>query len=150
MLAVDSVCSTGLVSAWPAQKLWTGQAGLDRLINLAGAAPVQVMQNDKRDGLFFGDMKQYQPSTCSFADFLSSAQQPRQTEATCDNHQQHSGHEQPQAYLAQASLDSGQPLHALQQDLHVPEALQHTELSHTNLWMNFRYCTEHVWGPQDF
>ena len=98
------------------------------------------MLNHKQDSLFFGDMRQFSPSTCTFAAFLSSCQQSGKDVVTSDLSSQddrtcHHIH----AYLAQASLDLGQPLHALQQDIDVPEPIRHAELSHTNLWMNFRY-----------
>ena len=128
----------GIVCNWPAAKLWQGHAGLNYLSQLAGEAQVQAMQNDKQDSLFFGDMRQFTPSNCSFATFLSSARQRcKPSDTPCADTQHHSS--QYQAYLAQASMDSAQPLHKLQQDIDVPEAIRHTDILHTNLWMNFRY-----------
>lgn len=125
------------MSNWPAARRWQGHAGLDYLSQLAGEAQVQAMLNDKQDALFFGDIRQFTPSNCSFAAFLSSARQCcKPSDTPCANTQQHSP--QNQAYLAQASLDNAQPLHMLQQDISVPKAIRHTDISHTNLWMNFR------------
>lgn len=98
------------------------------------------MLNHKQDSLFFGDMRQFTPSTCTFAAFLSSCQQSGKGVVTSDLSQQEDRNcNQVHAYLAQASLDPGQPLHPLQQDIGVPEPVKHAEVAHTNLWMNFRY-----------
>lgn len=99
---------------------------------------MQAMLNDKHDSLFFGDIRQFHPSSCTFAAFLASAQQGDLSDKVHVHQQQHNRDSQMQAYLAQASLDRGQPLHALQQDISMPEVISHADVSHTNLWMNFR------------
>ena len=124
---------TGFVNHWPALEQWSGRAGVLRMTQLAGQAQVQAMISTNQESLFFGDMRQHTPQTCSFADYLSSL-----TNSYAD--QSESAGEPPyQAYLAQASLDSGQQLAALKQDFDVPQAISHVEVTHTNLWMSIRY-----------
>lgn len=115
------------------------------MTELAGEAQVQVMNSTEADPLFFGDMRQYTPYTCSFGDYLSACDPftRSNTDASVPAARAPS-----QAYLAQASLDNGQPLAALRQDFDVPEAIKHVAVNHTNLWMSIRckLCT----ATQDF
>ena len=106
-----------------------------RMTELAGKAQVQVMNSTEQEPLFFGDMRQYTPHTCSFGDYLSACNQstPSNTDESLLAARTLS-----QAYLAQASLDRGQPLAALRQDFDIPEAIEHVEVLHTNLWMSLR------------
>ena len=131
-----SACA-GAVKDWPAVLRWRGQAGVHRMAELAGQAQVQAMISTDQDSLFFGNMRQHSPQTCSFADFLS-AEACGRTDGAYPNPP--GTPESPQhAYLAQASLDSGQPLAPLRQDFDIPEVIKHAELTHTNLWMSIRY-----------
>lgn len=106
-----------------------------RMTQLAGKARVQVLQSAEEEPLFFGDMRQYTPQTCSFGDYLAASDPASSvntggimsTPLTIG-----------QAYLAQASLDQGQPLAALRQDFGIPEALRHVKVNRTNLWMSIR------------
>ena len=68
-----SCVTAGAVSEWPAIQLWKGQAGLQHLAQLAGAAQIQAMITADKEGLFFGNMRQFTPYNCSFQEFLSAA-----------------------------------------------------------------------------
>lgn len=125
----------GAVRHWPALVRWGEQSGVLHMTDIAGKAQVQVMNSTEKEPLFFGDMRQYTPHTCSFGDYLSACNQssPSNTAESLSAARVLS-----QAYLAQASLDQGQPLAALRQDLDIPEAIKHVEILHTNLWMSLR------------
>lgn len=129
------VALAGAVLDWPALERWTEQSGVLHMTELAGNAQIQVMNSTEAEALFFGDMRQYTPHTCSFGDYLSACDpsNPSSTGASVS-----AGRAPGQAYLAQASLDQGQPLAALRQDFDIPEAIKHAEVNHTNLWMSIR------------
>ena len=125
---------TGAVKHWSALGQWRGQEGVHRMTQLAGQAQVQTMISKNKESLFFGDMRQHIPETCSFADFLASLDSTANADHTLS-----AGGPLYQAYLAQASLDPGQPLAALRQDFDIPRAISHVNVTHTNLWMSIRY-----------
>lgn len=114
-------------------------AGLQYLRELAGSSQVQAMISTDKEPLFFGDMRQFMPQGCSFSDFLSTADGLHSLSASRGPAQ--TSHSLVQAYLAQASLDAGHPLEALQKDFEVPDVISHADLVHTNLWMSIRYLT---------
>ncbi|KAA6428022.1 MAG: hypothetical protein FRX49_02684 [Trebouxia sp. A1-2] len=94
------------------------------------------MISTDKEPLFFGDMRQFMPQGCSFSDFLSTADGLHSLSASRGPAQ--TSHSLVQAYLAQASLDAGHPLEALQKDFEVPDVISHADLVHTNLWMSIR------------
>lgn len=123
----------GAASHWPACKRWQRHTGVLRMTELAGKAQVQVLTSTEEEPLFFGDMRQYMPRTCSFGEYLTACDP-----ATCASTAEvmRTPKAPGQAYLAQASLDQGQPLAALRQDFDIPEAIRHVEINRTNLWMS--------------
>lgn len=127
--------SAGAARHWPALEQWQEQAGVLRMTELAGQAQVQVMSCTEEEPLFFGDMRQYTPQTCSFGDYLAACNPSSRANA---DESMSAATALDQAYLAQASLDQGQPLAALRQDFDIPEAIRHVEVNHTNLWMSIR------------
>ena len=112
---------------------------MKHLAELAGAAPVQAMISEGNDCLFFGDMRQFTPHSCSFSEFLSSADGMGGSATAQSTPDSATDLNMCQAYLAQASLDSGHPLEPLRTDFELPKLISHADVSHTNLWMSIRY-----------
>lgn len=129
------VALAGAVWHWPALERWREHSGVLHMTELAGKAQVQVMSSTEAEALFFGDLRQYTPHTCSFGDYLSACDPCSPTNADAS---MSAARTPSQAYLAQASLDQGQPLAALRQDFDIPDAITHAEVNHTNLWMSIR------------
>jgi hypothetical protein len=137
----------GLAASWPAVRLWGGPSGLNRLIDLAGEAQVQVMLSSEASGRFVGDMEHLRLLPATLADFLTGALArellaapgaPRGAAAS-----------RLRLYLAQSPICAAAPapaaggdeeglqpgpLHALLRDLEVPAALRGAPLAQINLW----------------
>ena len=128
-------------------RLWNGTAGLKHLGELAGAAQVQAMITTDKEPLFFGDMRQFTPQGCSFSEFLSAADVQHSSDASPNHAPAAPGLHGCQAYLAQASLDPGQPLEALSRDYELPDIISHADVTHTNVWMSIRYLSEFLLVP---
>lgn len=135
----------GLAAGWPALQLWRGPSGLSRLIQLAGAAEVQVMLSSDSSGRFVGDMQHLFLVATSLAAFLDGSLQA-----------QLNGHSSARAgdsstspaaarrlYLAQCPVSAAKspggplqpgPLADLMQDIEIPPLLSGTALTQVNFW----------------
>ena len=157
--AVCSLLLAGMVAHWPALKLWKGESGLQRLVQLAGAAQVEAMVSPAADGRAVGDMQHLVLLGCSLADFLDGSLERKLLE-----HRPQGSEGELRLYLAQSPLcaaagaapssggggggggSSGsnsttmQPaaLHPLMEDLGMPRLLQGTQLSQINFWASLR------------
>jgi hypothetical protein len=147
-----------MVAHWPALKLWKGESGLQRLVQLAGAAQVEAMVSPAADGRAVGDMQHLVLLGCSLAEFLDGSLERKLLE-----HRPQGSEGELRLYLAQSpvcaaaatvapssseggssSSTSGstpmQPaaLHPLMEDLGMPWLLQGTQLSQINFWASLR------------
>ncbi|MEW5316726.1 MAG: hypothetical protein WDW38_008077 [Sanguina aurantia] len=115
---------SGLISDWPACKLWSGAEGIQHLVALAGEAAVQVMVSP--DAVFCGDVARHEPLNCRLRDVLE-----RSSDASDCSTSAPSQH----LYLAQAELTGGlEPLH---QDFACPAWLTDSGClpEVTNMWL---------------
>ena len=146
-----------MVEHWPALRLWKGESGLQRLVQLAGAARVEAMVSPAADGRAVGDMQHLVLLGCSLAEFLDGSLDRKLLE-----HRPQGSEGELRLYLAQsplcaaasaapASAASGsrgsrgssstmQPaaLQPLMEDLGMPRLLQGTQLSQVNFWASMR------------
>jgi hypothetical protein len=126
------------VAAWPALRLWRGPSGLRRLADLAGTAQVQVMLSSDARGAFIGDMQHLKLLQTPLAPFLdgSLARELASTPGAPGALSLYLA-QSPISAAAAAELGDGLqpgPLHALWQDVQLPEPLQGAQVSQINLW----------------